>query len=60
MIQKRPDDQAPKKMAHQRKIAMEPKWSSGGLCYQGLPRWCVLCMGGDQKKEGQAYRELLE
>ena len=31
MIQKRPDDQAPKKMAHQGKIAMEPKWSSGGL-----------------------------
>ena len=60
MIQKRPDDQAPKKMAHQGKIAMEPKWSSGGLCYQGLPRWCVLCIGGDQKKEGQAYRELLE
>ena len=52
MIQKRPDDQAPKKMAHQGKIAMEPKWSSGGLCYQGLPRWCVLCMGGDQKKRG--------
>ena len=60
MIQKRPDDQAPKKMApHQGKIAMEPKWSSGGL-YQGLPRWCVLCIGGDKKKEGQAYRELLE
>ena len=51
MIQKRPDDQAPKKMAHQGKIAMEPKWSSGGLCYQGLPRWCVFCVWEVIKKK---------
>ena len=41
----------PKMMAHQGKIAMEPKWSSGGLCYQWLPRWCVFCVWEVIKKK---------